>query len=166
MARLKEERPPFNVVQHLHRFVRKTISETDMFLTLVIAEIDMGTRTLIASNAGHQELLVWKQETRSFQSIPTHLPPVGFPVAEMTGDRTELKVPVAAGDRIILYTDGFPETLGQDGKIFGHQRLRQLVEKNIHLCAVDFLDEVFKAIDAFRADDPEDDRTLALVDIK
>ena len=164
-TRLREERPPFNVVEHIHRFVLKTLGKAEMFLTLVIAEIDLVTETLTVSNAGHPDLLLWKQESGSLESITSHVPVIGFPI-KMTGDQTESKVTLAAGDRIILYTDGFPETLGQDGKMLGRDRFKQFVEQNIRIRAVDFLDEVFKAIDAFGADEPEDDRTLALVEIK
>ena len=165
MTRLKEERPPFNVVEHLHRFVRKTISATYMYLTLVIADIDLGAGTLTVCNAGHQELLVWKQKSGSLESIAAHVSAIGFG-PRMTGDPTESKVPLGTGDRIILYTDGFPETRGQDGEMFGWDRFKQLIEESIRFRGVDFLDEVFRAIDAFRAEEPEDDRTLALVEIK
>ena len=165
MVRLKEERPPSNVIQHLHRFIRKTISETYMYLTLVVVEIDLETQTLTVGNAGHPDLLVWKQKTHELQSISNQMSAVGFG-PRLTGDLDDVRIPIESGDRIVLYTDGFTETRDKDGELLGADRFKQLVERHIRLPSADFLDGLFKATDAFRLGEPEDDRTLALVEIK
>ncbi len=165
MSRMKEERPPFNVVQHLHRFIEKTIGDTSVFLTLVMADVNRMTNTLTVCNAGHPELYVWKQSSGKLDSISAHVPAVGFPTM-LDSHVTETKIPLAPGDRIIFYTDGFTETLKETGEILGKEGFQQLVEKNIRLRSRDFLDEVFRQIDSLRAGEPEDDRTLVLIEIK
>ncbi len=166
MSRLKEERPPFNVVQHLHRFVEKTIGDTSIFLTLAIADVNLMTHTLIICNAGHPEIYIWKHGDNSLESINAHVPAVGFPMMMMDGDVTESKIPLQSGDRMILYTDGFPETMKHNGEILGKDRFQQLIKKHIRLRSLDFLNEVFREIDALRTGEPEDDRTLVLIEIK
>ncbi|MEW6236399.1 MAG: SpoIIE family protein phosphatase [Candidatus Omnitrophota bacterium] len=163
--RMEEERPPFNVVEHLHRFVLKTIGDTGMFLTLVFADIDVETLTLTVCNAGHPDLLVWKQANHVLESIGSHVPAIGFPM-RLTSDNAESKIPLSSGDRIILYTDGFPETIDHSGLLLGKERFKEIIERNIRFRPVDFLDEVFRIVDELRSDEPEDDRTLALVEIK
>ena len=165
MSRLKEERPPFNVVQHLHRFVEKTIGDTSIFLTLVICDINLPTNTLTVCNAGHPEQYIWKQGHGSLEAISQHFPPVGFPT-KMDSDVTESRISLAKGDRIILYTDGFPETKGTNGELIGKEGFQQIIENNIRLRSSDFLDEVFQNVDSIRAGEPEDDCTLALIEIK
>lgn len=163
--RMKEERPPHNIVEHAQRYIKKSFGETGMYLTMVIVDVDLSARCLTACNAGHQELLVWQQNESKLHAVPAHVPPVGFnapPVLE----EIETRIPLAAGDRILLYTDGFPEARGEDGDQYGRQAFQELIEKNIHLRAVDLLQEVFKAIKEYSPEDPDDDLTLALVDIK
>ncbi len=165
MSRLKEERPPFNVVQHLHRFIEKTIGDTSIFLTLVICDVNLPTNTLTVCNAGHPEQYVWKNGKGTLDSIRNHFPPVGFPT-KMDSDVTESKIALEKGDRIILYTDGFPETKGKNGEIIGKKGFQQIIENNIRLRSTDFLDEMFQNIDSLRLGEPEDDCTLALIEIK
>lgn len=164
MARLREERPPFNVIERLNRFVKKEIGETGMYLTMVIAEIDLTMGTLKICNAGHQECLVWSQADSTMHSIPAHIAPVGFgaPPPEL---ETETRLSASSGDRIILFTDGFPETRGQDGKLMGRDVFRDTIQRNIHVRTVDFLDSIFREVDAFGDDSPEDDRTLVLLEV-
>ncbi|MFB3787819.1 MAG: PP2C family protein-serine/threonine phosphatase [bacterium] len=165
VSRLCEDRPPFNVIEHLQRFVHKTLGEAEIFFTIIIADVNLFTHTLTVCNAGHPDLLVWKYGQGTLERIHSHIPPVGFP-SRAAAESTETRMELAAGDRIILYTDGFPEIRGKDGQILGYDRFTKLVQKKIRLRAIDFLDQVFQSIDSLCAGEMEDDRTLALVEIK
>ncbi|MBN2325933.1 MAG: SpoIIE family protein phosphatase, partial [Candidatus Omnitrophica bacterium] len=103
--------------------------------------------------------------TKSILPVKSHMAPAGFP-ENMTGGGMDAKIPLASGDRIVFYTDGFPETPGVDGKILGIGSFKEIVEQQIHLRPADFLDEVFKAVEEYGREEPEDDRTLAIIDIK
>jgi len=163
--RLKEERPPYNVVEHLDRFMNNTIGDTHTFATLVIVDINLHTKTLTVCNAGHPELLIWKHAENTLKSISSHLPPVGL-TPNMVADNSATKIPISSGDRIIMYTDGFTETEDRNGQMLGQKGFKELVEKNIRFRTSDFIDEMFKTVNELQVDEAEDDRTLAVVEIK
>ncbi len=166
MARLKEERPPFNIVERLNRFMQRTIGETGMFLTMVMADVDLGLGNLVVSNAAHPDVFIWKKETNSLEAITSHVPAVGFGM-KMVGDPGETKTSIATGDRIVMFTDGFPETQNQEGQMLKLKGLREIVQKHVHLPTGEFIDAVFSSADEFRAGvEPDDDQTLAVVEIK
>lgn len=165
LRRLREERPPLNVAEHLNRFVLKTIGDTGMFLTLIIVDVDLITKTLTLCNAGHPDVFVWHQETQILESIDSHIPPIGFPT-QFASDASETRIPLQQGDRIIIYTDGFTETNVGGDKILGKDKFKEMVQKSIRFRAVDFLDEIFRLINEINPGEPDDDRTLALIEIK
>ncbi len=165
LRRLREERPPLNVAEHLNRFVLKTIGDTGMFLTLVIVDVDLITKSLTLCNAGHPDVFVWHQEAQTLESIDSHIPPIGFPT-QFASDALETRIPLQQGDRIIIYTDGFTETNVEGDKILGKENFKEMVQKSIRFRAVDFLDEIFRLINKIDSDEPDDDRTLALIEIK
>ena len=163
--RLAEDRPPANAVDLLNRFITKNIAQTGMFITVVVAVIDMEDGFLTAFNAGHPEILVWKNETKSLETISSHVMPVGFK-ANILADESEAKVPLSSGDRILMYTDGFPETRNAEGVMLGLQGVKKIVETHIPKNSTDLLDAISTELKACRKGDPDDDYTLVIVDIK
>lgn len=69
-------------------------------------------------------------------------------------------------DRLLLYTDGIIEATNEDGESFGTERLEQMLlqsDQN-HL---EFLDDLFRALNEFSGKDfPDDDCTAIVVDFK
>ncbi len=163
--RLKQERPPFNVVDLLNRFVVKTIGDTSMFLTLILCEIDAASKTMTVCNAGHPDLMLCRAKDHTIERISSHVPPVGF-TESMSSDSTETKVTLNSGDRIVLYTDGFPETVGKNNEELRVNGFEKIIEQNIRLRTLDFIDEIFNSVINYQNGEPEDDRTLAIVDVK
>lgn len=141
------------------------MGKAEIFFTIIIADVNLFNHILTVSNAGHPDLLVWKYDRKKLECIHSHIPPVGFETYRK-GERTETQMDLTSGDRIVLYTDGFPETRGKDGKILGFDGFTKLIENKIRLRAIDFLDRVFHSIDTLCIGELEDDRTLALVEIK
>ncbi len=166
IRRIQEDRPPLNVAEHLHRFVLKSIGDTGMFLTLVILDIDLMTKTLTLCNAGHPDVLIWNQKKQALNSIKAHIPPIGFP-SPFDCDVPEARLSLNPGDRIILYTDGFTETKVDSHAILGQEKFKEVVEQCIRYRVVDFIKEIYRMTNEMNIEDEaDDDRTLALIEIK
>lgn len=163
--RLKQERPPSNVVDLLNRYVVRTIGDTKMFLTLILCDIDVASKQMTVCNAGHPDLMICREKDNTIERIGSHVPPVGFS-GNISSDNMETKVQLNSGDRIVMYTDGFPETENKDGEQLRVSGFENIVEKFSRLRTSDFIDEVFKSTEEYQHGEPEDDRTLALVEVK
>lgn len=163
--RLAENRPPSNVVHLINRFITQQIGKTSMFLTMIVASIDIDEGIVTVCNAGHPELFVWRNAGKRIDAVSSHITPIGFS-AKILGENNETTIDIASGDRIVFYTDGFIETRNAEGALLGVKGLRALVEEFACLRPNDFLSALFDEIARFRVSDPDDDLTLVIVDIK
>ena len=79
----------------------------------------------------------------------------------------EERTTLAAGDRLVLCTDGILEVEGRDGKQFGRGNLRRIVEAgrklDIALLSESVIYEV--VVDYMAADNAADDLTLLIAEI-
>ena len=73
---------------------------------------------------------------------------------------------IAAGDRLLLYTDGITEARSPDDEEFGEARLGETVARHRHLDAAALHAQVFGEVTAFASGGFEDDATLLVVAVK
>ncbi|RJP31981.1 MAG: response regulator [Candidatus Omnitrophota bacterium] len=163
--RLAEHRPPSNVIDLLNRFIIRNIGESSMFITMGIVIIDWEEETMRFANAGHPDLLIWRDRERTLQTISSHTPPVGM-TPNILGDQNETNLKLAGEDRIILYTDGFLERRNAEGKMLGSQGFQELIKTHCRLRPTDFLRQILDDIDRYSAEAADDDLTLVVVDVK
>lgn len=163
--RLKQERPPSNIVDLLNRYVIRTIGDTRMFLTLILCDIDVASKQMTVCNAGHPELMICRAKDNTIESVNSHVPPVGFS-DNISTDNMETKVQLYPGDRIVMYTDGFPESENKEGEQLHVDGFKKVIEQHSRLRTMDFIDEIFKSVEDYQHGDTDDDRTMALVEVK
>lgn len=136
---------------HLARF-----SVTRKFVTLFLAVFDPADRSLVYVNAGHNPA-IWlsKQGVTLLQSGGV---PVGmFAVAAQVENRIEL----AAGDLLVLYSDGITEAVDARDEEFGMERLTGLLEAGQALPPNVLKDRIFAAVESFtRGVAQYDDQTV------
>jgi hypothetical protein len=74
----------------------------------------------------------------------------------------EESVPLAAGDRLVLYTDGVTEAARADGEMFGEERLTRLVASLPHdLAARELVERILAGLREFLGEaEPGDDVTV------
>jgi len=95
----------------------------DRFVSLVYAVLDRAAGTLVYVNAGHPPAVLVRREGDAVR-LTTGGPVIGL---GRESDFEEAVVPIAAGDRIIFYTDGVTEAGGPAGEEFGESRLLGVV---------------------------------------
>ncbi len=70
------------------------------------------------------------------------------------------------GDQIVFYTDGITEATSPDGRMFGPERLDEVLE-NCALNADGLIQSVLEALDRFTAGQPaDDDRTILVAKVR
>lgn len=110
---------PASVLFHLNNALAASFGE-DRFATLVYLVYDTKERECTLSNAGHPAPLLFRGadgSVRAFELMGTVLGAFPDQQFEQTSFRLE------AGDVFLAYTDGLIETRGEDGELFGRDRV-------------------------------------------
>jgi sigma-B regulation protein RsbU (phosphoserine phosphatase) len=86
-------------------------STSDMLITFFAGVLDLGNMTLTLANAGHNLPFLMRD------GVPTELSAKGPGIGMLKSvSYQESQVPIAAGDRLVLYTDGLVEIACHEGK--------------------------------------------------
>jgi hypothetical protein len=137
----------------------------DHFVTAAYLYVDLDTKILRYAGAGHPPLLFRSHSNGGAQAIEQNGLFLGmFPEAEYSS----IEIPVRAGDRCLLYTDGLPESKSTTGEEFGIVRCTKFLESNPSLNATALADELLIEIarGSARATgaSQDDDMTLVVLD--
>ena len=135
-------------------------SSTRKFVTLFFAVFDPVTRRLDYVNAGHNPGIWLARDCET----PTLLPAGGLPIGMLLNvTHKQASVALAAGDTLVLYSDGITEAINGADEEFGMDRLTALVcggriEPPPELCQ-----KIFSAVSEFtRGVAQYDDQTVLI----
>ncbi len=130
------------------------------FVTLFIAELDPQTGVLNYINAGHNPPIIGRADGKIEQ-----LDSGGFPLGIIPGADYELgSTQLAAGEVLVVYSDGVSEAANLKGDEFGLDRLSEVISKNLGSSASGIRDKVESALSSFTQSAPAgDDITLVIV---
>jgi phosphoserine phosphatase RsbU/P len=132
------------------------------FATMFYGVIDTVTRTLTFSNAGHNPPIL----VRAGGSVE-RLSTGGLVLGVKNNAVYEHgETRVAAGDRIVLFTDGLNEAENGNGDDFGDDRLVETVVLHREQSAALLLDTIFNRIREFTGGRFADDATLITIAIR
>ncbi len=99
----------------------------ESFVTLLYAEIDLKARTGVLVSAGHEPALLLHQG--GVENIRAKGMPIGVAEPEdFDFIVKETNFSLAAGDQLVLYTDGVTEAMNAKEQQFGRERLDAAVK--------------------------------------
>jgi sigma-B regulation protein RsbU (phosphoserine phosphatase) len=134
---------------------------TDQYATLSLSVIDEDSGMIDFSNAGHSPMLYYNNKEGVFSSIDTKGLPVGVETEEIYVKKS---IKLESNDIVILYTDGLPETRGEDGSLYSLDTFQKLIIKNKAKPVEKIVDIVENDIRQFKgSQDLVDDQTLLIV---
>ncbi len=135
------------------------LSDTGLFITLVVGAHRPGSGVATICNAGHSPVLLLDGETA--RAIPPSTPPVG--VIRGRPGRNHC-VPMAAGEVLVLGSDGLSEQQNPEGELFGYDRFESAVLNRSSRPLAELGESVIAEVTAFAGGTPaSDDRTLVLL---
>jgi PAS domain S-box-containing protein len=133
----------------------------DRFVTLVLARLDPGKRSLVYASAGHPAGYVLDRSGAVETRLESLDPPLGaFPEHVLTSSATLTLEP---GELVLLLTDGFLEACSPDGTAFGAERALGVLRANRHRSARDIVLALYQAVRAFSGNRPQLDDITAVV---
>lgn len=139
----------------------------NQFITALYVYLDLEGGTLTAASAGHPPPLIWRHGSGQVEELP----PGGLVLGRLRrAAYPEVTVPLAPGDRILLFTDGIPEALSPGapgGQMFGEERLRGVLAGHASQSAEVTADALVAQVAAWtgRTSAFDDDLTLVVVGI-
>lgn len=151
------------MMRHLNRFVIQNLGSSVFYFTMAAARLSRDGRSLEFAGAGHPPaMLVRPGETpRLLESRSVVL---GFLPDAVDGEAT-MEVPVAAGDRLLMYTDGLTENFNAANEMLGIEGLSDIVRETSKLPLPQMKQQVLDSIASWRHGPPADDMSLVLVEI-
>ena len=150
------------IVSDVNQELYKDVKETGRFMTMFFMEIDVSSKTLRWVRAGHDPAIFYDAEKDKFDDLE------GEGMALGVDNNIEFEESSrrgwAAGSVIVVGTDGIREAINVDGEMFGQDRLRQTIQKNITHSADAIQKAIMNELSIFQGDTPQqDDMTLVVV---
>jgi len=131
------------------------------YVTIFYGVLDLRTRVLHYVNAGHCPPIL-RRKDGSIESLGPTRPVLGFMLDE---DFRSERLNLAAGDRLLLYTDGVSEAANASGEEFGHDRLTGLVAGPQEESLQQRYAEIMRDVGKHAAGKFTDDATLLLISV-
>ena len=137
-------------------------NDNDLFITAWLGILEISTGKLRYVNAGHCPPLLRRNGEQGFRYLKeVH----GIMLAYF--DDTEYEqseIQLAAGDELLLYTDGVTEAVNAQKEQYGYERLAAFMDEHGHDELEKLLPAVKEQIDAFAGDEPQfDDITMLML---
>jgi sigma-B regulation protein RsbU (phosphoserine phosphatase) len=136
------------------------------YVTAAYVFLDLEKRTLTYAGAGHPPLLLCRKSAACVQEVCENGLFLGkFDFATYAS----VELPLMPGDRILLYTDGIPETENPAQVAFGDERFQQVLGE-VQSCSADqFADHLLTELSRWSglgpADELNDDITMVAVHV-
>ena len=162
-------RDPGKFITEINRSLGGVLRQTDttMFASAFYLTLDAATGRMRYINAGHPSPLVLQRGAENVSAFTWNGSGYG-PVLGLFEDTVyqPQERQLAAGDAVLLYTDGLFEVPGVDGEEYGQDRLAAAVRCRLHMPFDRLIPEVVGEVEAFGGSkDFEDDVCLVGVDL-
>ncbi|GDX81584.1 hypothetical protein LBMAG42_33950 [Deltaproteobacteria bacterium] len=131
------------------------------FVTAFVGSLDPARNQLTYHSAGQGPLLHYHAAEQRAEWHGASAVPLGIGGGESAPSLRRMQL--AEGDLIALLTDGFYERTSPRGRLFGRDRVADVIAKNAARGAQGALDALVLAVDDFAAGTPQDDDLTGLV---
>jgi len=158
-AEAVQQADPETVVRRVNQHLVARDMES-MFVTLLYAEVNLGTRVLQLVRAGHEHPLLWEGEHLLALADAQRSMPLGLVEAPLLDVRT---VTLAAASTLLMFTDGVADAIDAHAQPFGKSRLLAHAVGNLHLPAQALGEAIVGAVLAHQGAMPQFDDVTMLV---
>lgn len=174
----RQSQRPSEVLSALNRVMFEEI-QRGMFVTVTYAIVDTQKNCILLARGGHELPMHYHAKTRQAGNDTIIETPLPDRVQEMGSEGmalgmvdphvfdhiiTDIEIPFAAGDVLLLYTDGITESRNFHGLEFTNRRLREVLARNGRESAKTINDKILKQLAQFgEGAEQGDDMTLVTI---
>ena len=146
-ARSLEDSSTASIVSHINTALNEG-NDTSMFVTLFVGILDVTTRELTYTNAGHNPTLV-KRADESVEVLAERHGPIVGGLPDLTYGEARLQL--GDGDLLLAYTDGVTEAMNPADELYSCARLERLIAETSFDSAEQALETVIADVERFEA---------------
>lgn len=152
------------VVEQVNRHLTHDVQSSGRFMTLFYAELDRQDRSIRWVRAGHDPALVYDPRSGEFDELGGQ---GGLPLGVFGEARyEEYHRELAAGQVLVIGTDGIWEARNGEGRMFGKLMMQQVIRANVARPAAEIVEKVLEGLRQFLFPlDLQDDATLVVVKV-
>jgi sigma-B regulation protein RsbU (phosphoserine phosphatase) len=132
------------------------------FITLFYGRLDTSARTLFYANAGHNPPLLLRADGRCERLEAGGLLLGSFPDARFE----QAEIPLAPGDRLLLYTDGVTEAMNAQGELYGEERVVEVMRRHRAGTAEEMQAALLASVNQFCGGEFQDDATVLVAAVE
>ena len=135
--------------------------DTDLYMTILLAEIDLKTGDCVMAQAGHPHPLIQRAD-----GLLDFVGQGGLPIGLIPdADFTTVHCKLEQGDRLLIYSDGFTEAEDMSGAMLDEAGLAGLMTTHSNTRGPQLLDNLFLETQAYcGGSDVADDLSAVLVE--
>ncbi len=151
---------PSDVLCAINSVINENISRlgSDHYMTMMAIKFDENYMTVAGK---HQDIIIYRAEKNKTETILTNGTWLGI-AKDISRAQKDLKVPIANGDVIMLYTDGITEAMNKKGEMFGQVHLEQILDQYADLPVNKIIGKIIKEVNNFQTEQL-DDMTLLIL---
>lgn len=152
------------ICQEVNNDMFALIGDTNYYLTAFYAALDLSNLTLQYTNCGHHKCIVHRAQSGEIIELDTE----GFFIGIRFDTVYETKeIQMNIGDKLILFTDGFPEARNSKSEFYENERIINFVKKNGNSKPAEFINSFLDDVNEFCGDYPaNDDRAILVMEIR
>lgn len=121
-------------------------NEENYFVTISIYYIDLNTKKIISTNAGHENPIIIKNNGEVEMIMEKKTAPIGTK-PNLIFEENVIKL--EDGDKLFLYTDGVVEAINDKEELYGDKRLIEVLNTTLDDNAFDTIDKVKDSVMTF-----------------
>jgi len=150
------------ILTHTNEILAEDVG-SERYVTLFLARLNPRTRSLSYASAGHPPGYLFDADGNVKATLKRTEVPLG--VQPHTHYVSSPDMPLAAGDLLLLTTDGIEEALTPDNALFGAERALDVVRANRHKSAREIVEALYQAVRGFSSNPQFDDVTAIVVKV-
>jgi PAS domain S-box-containing protein len=150
-------------LRQLNRFVVQQIRVGGFFFTMALARLSGDGSRMSFAAGGHPPAL-WSTPAGEVRRLAARATILGMLEDAVPADVAE-EVPLARGERVVLYTDGLTEAWNPQGEMLGIEGLEEFVRRAARLPLPAAKEFILREVDAFRSGPPTDDVSLVILEV-
>jgi phosphoserine phosphatase RsbU/P len=158
----KHSLSPAQVAVAVHQGMMDVSATDDIFVTAFYGVLHRPNGRLTYVRAAQERPLLWRPGVGVMELTANGRFLGMFAELELVEDT----ITVQPGDRLVIFSDGVPDSVNPATQRYGYDRLRAAIERGAHLTAVDLVPHIVADLKAFAQDAaPFDDITLLVMSL-
>lgn len=151
---------PARALEAINKALRENVGRLGSYHYMTMSIFKLGDESLEVAGH-HQDIIIRRAADSSVEVHPTTGTWLGT-ADSLEGFVTPMHIPVATGDTVMLFTDGFTEAREVSGAMFGQERLVELFAKHATATPAAATVQIMRHIESFQAAQ-DDDITMLMI---